>query len=304
MRLRLAGLVAAVIAFVPLAASASDQDDALRLAQRIASRGGFTDTVVTLHAPPKDFPASIPLPKATLLGSVVETMRLSSRVISGGSIDGAGTTFNVSHPVTLYYDAPSGRDATVTAYENALKGAGWKPAPDFAKRFPIPQGGFALPFPRFHQWCSPAQMRTAVTIVNAQEPSGFDLSIASASQGVDLQCSEGPSPFDAFVHRSPLPTFTAPSGITITASGPASDGTTTGARIESNLGLRTVFEAFAKQLGDAGWTAASGSISTPTTRTQTFKKTVDGTPYVTLLAVYALDATHYVALADVSNVSG
>ena len=105
-----------------------------------------------------------------------------------------------------------------------------------------------------------------------------------------------------FTRRSPLPTFTAPSGIRITSSGPATDGTTTAARIESSLGTGAVFDAFAKQLIDAGWAAASASIGTPATRTQTFKKTVDGTPYVTLLALYALDATHFVALADVSNV--
>jgi hypothetical protein len=53
----------------------------------------------------------------------------------------------------------------------------------------------------------------------------------------------------------------------------------------------------------AGLVAASTSISTDTTRTQTFKKTVDSTPYVALLALYAFDATHYVAVADVSNVT-
>jgi hypothetical protein len=301
-RLRLAGLVAAVIAFVPLAGAASDQDDALRLAQRIASRGGFTEAVVTLHAPPKSLPASIPLPKATLLGSVVEKMR---RGIFSSSSGSTATTTSVAAgpPVLLYYDAPAGRDATVAAYETALTQAGWKPAPDIRRRFPIPQGGFTLPFPTIKVWCSGGEPRTALSITNADDATGFDLSIASSDRGSAFQCSDAPSPFDEFMRRSPLPTFTAPSGIKITASGPASDGTTTAARIESSLGLRAVFDAFAKQLVDAGWPAASASISTPTTSTQTFKKTVDGTAYVTLLAVYALDATHYVALADVSNVA-
>ena len=300
-RLRLAGLVAAVLALAPLAAAASDQDDALRLAQRIASRSGFVEATVTLHAAPKNLPASVPLPKATLLGSVVEIVRQGMFTMSSGSTT-TTTAVAAAPPMMLYYDAPAGRDATVSAYEAALMQAGWKPAPDFRRRFPIPQGGFALPFPTIKLWCSAGEPRTAISITNADDASGFDLSIASSSRGTAFQCSDAPSPFDDFQRRSPLPTFTAPSGITISASGPASDGTTTGARIESKLGLAAVFDAFAKQLADAGWAAASASIGSPSTRTQTFKKTVDGTSYVALFALYALDATHYVALADVSDV--
>ena len=301
-RLRLAGLVAAALTFVPLAATASDQDDALRLAQRIASRGGYAEATVTLHAPPKSLPASVPLPKATLLGSVVETVRPGMFSMASGGTTTTTTTVAISPPVMLYYDAPAGRDATVAAYEAALAQAGWKAAPDIRRRFPIPQGGFTLPFPTIKLWCSAGEPRTAVSITNGDDASSFDLSIASSDRGTAFQCSDAPSPFDDFQRRSPLPTFTAPSGITISASGPASDGTTTGARIESSLGMGPVFDAFAKQLAGAGWAAASASISTPTIRTQTFKKTVDGKAYVALLALYALDATHYVALADVSDV--
>ena len=300
-RLRLAGLVAAALTFVPLAAAGSDQDDALRLAQRIASRGGFMEAAVTLHAAPKSLPASVPLPKATLLGSVVETARRGMFTTSSGS--GRVTTNLVATtPVMLYYDAPAGRDAVVTAYEAALTQAGWKPAPDIRQRFPIPQGGFTIPFPTIKLWCSAGDPRTAISITNTDDATGFDLSVASSDRGTAFQCSDAPSPFDDFTRPSPLPTFTAPSGVTITSSGPATDGTTTAARIESSLGIDAVFDAFAKQLGAAGWVAASASIGAPATRTQTFKKTVDGTPYVTLLTLYALDATHYVALADVSNV--
>jgi hypothetical protein len=307
-RLRLAGLVAAASFALPLAAAASDQDDALKLAARIASRGGFTEAVVTLHAVPNDLPASIPLPKATLLGSVVESPRrgwmTGGGTATAGTTTASGTTFNVVHPATLYFDAPAGRDAVVAAYEAALSQAGWKPAPDIRRRMGMPQGGFSLPFPQYKLWCSPAEPRTALGILNADDATGFDLSIASSDRGTAFQCSDAPSPFDEVMRRSPLPTFTAPTGVTITASGPASDGTTTAARLESKLGLTAVFGAFAKQLTDAGWTPSgtAASASAPATRAQTFAKTVDGTPYVTLLAIYALDATHYVALADVSDV--
>ena len=301
-RLRLAGLVAAISFALPLTAAASDQDDALRLAQRIASRGGFIDATVTLHAPPKDLPASIPLPKATLLGSVVETVRQAPFSTMSGAGGSVANGFVVSQPAMLYYDAPAGRDAAISAYEAALAQAGWKPAPDIRRRFPIPQGGFSMPFPQPKEWCSPGEPRTALGISNAGDATGFDLSIASSERGTAFLCSDAPSPFGDLSRRSPLPTFTAPPGVTIASSGPASDGSTTGARIQSSLGLAAVFESFAKQLRDAGW-APGTATSAATTRTQTFTKTDGGTPYVTLLAIYALDATHYVALADVSNVT-
>jgi hypothetical protein len=310
MRLRLAGLFAAALAIVPFTTSASDQDDALRLAKRVASQSGFVDATVTLHAAPKDFPASIPLPQAALLGSIVQTVRPGISGRGGGRTAGATvtttttvgtTTALVAQPVTFYYDAPSGRDAVVAAYDAALARAGWKAVPDIMSRMQMPQGGFTLPFPAIKSWCSPGERTTALNLINAADATGFDLSVASSDHRASFQCGDGPSPFDAFRERSPLPTFTAPSGVKITAGGPATDGTTTAARLESNLGIRTVFEAFAKQLSDAGWTG-SASMGTDTARTQTFKKTIDGTPYVTLLAVYALDATHYVALADVSDV--
>jgi hypothetical protein len=301
-RLRLAGLVAAALCALPLAAAASDQDDALKLAQRIASRGGFVDATVTLHAVPKDLPASIPLPKATLIGSVVETVRQGSYMTVSGGGSSVGNTMVVTQPTMLYYDAPAGRDAAVSGYEAALAQAGWKPAPDIRQRFPIPQGGFSLPFPQTKQWCSPGEPRTALSVANAQDATGFDVSIASSDRGTAFLCSDAPSPFGDFSRRSPLPTFTAPPGVTITSSGPASDGSTTGARIESKLGVAAVFGSFAKQLTDAGWTVSGAPAIAPGTRTQAFAKTVDGTRYLALLAIYALDATHFVALADVSDV--
>jgi len=300
MRLRLAGVFAAALVVVPLATVASDQDDALRLAQRIAGRGQYMEAAVVLHAPPKELPASVPLPKATLLGSVVETIRQSSFVSAGGR-NSAVTVSAVTQPMMLYYDAPAGRDAVVAAYDSALQQAGWKAPPENRRRFPMPSGGFSYSaFPETKRWCSP-DAHSTISVINAKDPGAFDVSYLSGGAGVDLQCGDGPSPFDAFMQRSPLPTFTAPAGVTIVSSGPASDGSTTGARIESGLGLGAVFDAFAKQLRDAGWAPASPSTGGPATRTGTFQKVVDGTPFVTLLAVYALDATHFVALADVSN---
>lgn len=80
--------------------------------------------------------------------------------------------------------------------------------------------------------------------------------------------------------------------LTVLSGGPA-------AHARCSEGSSRDQDAFAKQLRDSGWTAGAPT-SGARTRTQTFAKSVDGVPYITLLAIYALDATHYVALADVS----
>jgi hypothetical protein len=305
--LRLAGTVAAALMIVPVYASASDQDDALRLAQRLATMGGVMRATVALHALPKNFPSSVPLPKATLLGSVSDETqsagaRPSTRVsaVSGGT---AGWTVAPSRPVALYYETAD-RAATVTAYDNALRAAGWTQL-DMAKSFPFPRGGFvSTEFPRYDAWCSPGPPETALVISTpARDATALDVSVTAedgAGQGACKALSGPEAMFAEMMRRSPLPALNASSGVTIERGGPATDGSTSGARVTSSLGLAAVFESFAKQLRDAGWALRSDAGSSGV-RAQTFAKTVDGTPYVVLLTVYPLDATHYVALIDLSN---
>jgi hypothetical protein len=300
MRRRLAGTVAAILALVPLCATASDQDDALKIAQRAASMNDFRAVTVRLHALPASFPASLPLPKATLLGSV-EPNRPPRSGPSGRS---ATIVMTASYPAALYYEAPN-RDVTVKAYEETLRAAGWKHV-NLSERFPFPRGGFAQEFPQFDAWCSPATPPGAITIMTPKyDSTALDLTVTLDAPPGGMVCGGDNSGLLGFTeaHRkpSPLPTFTAASGIAIDNAGPASDGSTTGARITSSLGIAAVFESFAKQLRDAGW-APKGNAASSGVRSQTFAKTVDGMPYLALLAIYPLDATHYVALADVSNV--
>ena len=130
----------------------------------------------------------------------------------------------------------------------------------------------------------------------------IDLGVSTAREGrASLCASENPFSFERSFKPSPLPTFTAAAGITIGGTSQNGDGTTTGARITSALGLPAVFESFAKQLRDAGWTPKTAGNAAGL-QSQTFAKTIDGTAYVTLLTIYALDRTHFVALVDVSNV--
>jgi hypothetical protein len=300
--LRLAGTVAAILSVVPLAAAASDQDDALKLAQRAASFDGYSQVAARLHALPAALPSSIPLPSATLLGSIAPVDAPRPRP-AGRS---ATTVTYASRPLSLYYETPN-RDATLAAYKTALTTAGWKRL-DLAQRMPIPQGGFVQELPQFDAWCSPGDGATAITIGAPRfDATALNLNVTVSSAGSQhgSLCATGADGvagaiFEQFRKASPLPPFSATSGVAIDYSGPASDGSTSGARITSSLGIAAVFESFAKQLRDAGW-VPQGDRGSGAVRAQTFAKTVDGTPYIALLAIYPVDATHFLALADVSN---
>lgn len=299
--LRLAGTVAAILSVVPLAATASDQDDALKLAQRAASFDGYSQVTARLHALPAALPSSIPLPRAILLGSIAPVEAPRPRP-AGRS---ATTVTYESRPVSLYYETPN-RDATLAAYQTALRTAGWKHL-DLGQRMPFPQGGFVQELPQFDAWCSPGDGATAITIGAPRfDATALNLNVSVSSAGAQRGslCATGHAMagaiFEQFRKASPLPPFTATSGVAIDYSGPANDGSTSGARITSSLGIAAVFESFAKQLRDAGW-APQGNSGSGAVRAQTFTKTVDGTPYIALLAIYPVDATHYLALADVSN---
>ena len=295
MRLRRIGMVVAAGAglwcagvLAATTASAATPDEATqRFMQRLASFGGVHATVV-MGKLPDGLPAGLPLPNATLLGSVAQNRMMGMN----------GAMQVVARPVTLYYDVPGDRDAVLRAYADALRGAGWKLS-DIEKRMPFRQGGFAMTYPHTEMWCSAGEKPTILNVfASPEDRAALDVSVSTAQQGAAMLCSGG-FPFGE-VPTSPLPTFSAANGMTIEHAGPATDGTTTGARIVSSLGLTAVFDAFAKQLRDAGW-AASVATGAPTLRSQTFTKTVDGKNYVTLLSIHALDPTHYVALTDVSS---
>ncbi|HZO93962.1 MAG TPA: hypothetical protein VFB22_09320 [Candidatus Baltobacteraceae bacterium] len=285
---------AASAALTPIFATASDADDALVLAQRIAGRGG-QEAHVLLHAVPPDLPA-VPLPAATLLGSVSQALPAST--------NGLGWTAALSgHPTELYYDAPD-RDAAVASYEAELRRKGWTRGESLADRLPLPQGGFTLSFPQLRMWCSPSgsAVPADITLQEPQSPaSALDVGVGTGAQ-VNLLCAKpGSLPaFPMLLPPSPLPKFRASAGIDIAASGPSGDGTTTAARITSSLPLAAVFESFAKQLRDAGWSAGEPAASAGM-RSATFTKTVNGTSYVAMLAIYALDAGHYAAVSDVGT---
>ncbi len=286
-RLRPAGMVAALVAVIPIAAWASDTDDALKLAGRIASHG-MQSSAVTLHALPADFPRTIPLPNATLLGSVAERPAQTSASF--------GTTITVSaHGSSLYYDAVD-RDTVLAAYADTLRTAGW-----LEHRSPLAgQGGFATRMPDLAIWCRAGDHPAEIVVLPGADPTAIIVDVQAGAHTARMLCDA--DQFMPALRPSPLPTFVAAPGVTMEAAGPATDGTTTAARLASALAAPAVFDSFAKQLVGAGWTPrakdqAHGLVS------QTFAKTVDGVRYVALLSLYALDATRYVAIADVRDVN-
>jgi hypothetical protein len=294
--LRLAGTVAAMVALAPLCAAATDQDDALRLASRVAANG-ISDTVVMLHAAPKDLPASVPLPGATLLGSVARAPLPP----------GAPPSVDLGRSFALYYDAPN-RDAALKAYEDALRAAGWKRV-DLGEQFPLTRGGFVSPaiLSNFYAWCSPDDSHSSLHIgTPPRDSNALDVRLNVGGPLTNMQCGKGnvdlgngvSFSFSTMFAKSPLPPFTAQSGIAIQSAGPVGIGSTTTARITSALGIAAVFESFARQLRDAGWTARDGATSAGV-RSQTFTKTVDGKAYVAVLTLTLLDQSYYAAIANV-----
>ena len=295
---RLAGMVAAALAIAPLAAAASDQDDVLRLAQRAISPGGSESVSILLHALPASLPSPLPLPQASLLGSVTREPRTRPRTASGN----VAIVVTLAGSISLFYDAPN-RAATVKAYEDTLRAAGWRNV-DLSRQIPFQRGGFAMTVPRFDLWCSPGPSPMVINLnLPAGDATAIDVGVSSGREGrTNLCAGENPFSFERMFRPSPLPTFTAATGVEIGGTSQNGDGTTTGARITSALGLSAVFESFAAQLRAAGWEPKATS-SASGLRSQTFAKTIDGTPYVTLLTIYTLDATHYAALVDASNVT-
>ncbi|MBV9439539.1 MAG: hypothetical protein JOZ24_06075 [Candidatus Eremiobacteraeota bacterium] len=292
MRAILTTLVAALA--LPTAALAAS-DDLQRLAERIAGQNG-TATVL-LHALPKELPPELPLPAATLLGSVVQHPAAASASDNPAAamLGSAGT------PVGLYYDVRGDRKAAMQAYETRLRAAGWKPANPMA-RFPFPQGGFAMQLPATSIWCSAGTPKAAMTIgTPSGDATALNLSVTTAAALSGLLCGEGLGnmfPVDLF-GKSPLPTLSPPAGAVAISSGPTMPGTTTSARFETSLSVADLFESFAKQLRDAGW-GAGEAASSGALRSQTFRKSTDGRNYVVVLTVYALDARHDTALTDLS----
>jgi hypothetical protein len=292
MRMRLTGLVAAVLAVLPLAATASDQDDALRLAARAANPSGMGTATVTLHAPPAGLPPSIPLPKGSLLGSIRHDLGPLGSIASGALWSD-----------TLYYEVRN-RDAVVKDYEDALRTAGWKHSD-------LDTMSGTIRIPEINAWCSPGEPRAGVTLV-ASRTDDTALDVIVGLGGFNFfACSNEAATIREQVttttsvarSRSPLPVFTSTPGVTIDGTGPATDGSTTGARITSKLGAASVFDGLARQLLAAGWAGKSDAAATDGLSSQTFTKSIGGTQYTALLSVYALDATHYVALADVSSLT-
>ena len=279
MRLRPAGMVAALIAACPIVASASDTGDALKLAGRIAGFGLRSSTVV-LRALPAQFPRTIPLPHATLLGSVIDRDARSS-----GSV--------VSRSAVLYYDAAD-RGAVLRAYAGMLRRAGW-----VEHRLPLlAHGGFTTTtVPGLDQWCRQGNVAAGIVVQSGVDRTALTLRVETAPPAVRVECG-------TVVPEAPvssLPLFTRPPGVTIDASA-RSNQTTTTARLTSALAAAAVFDAFAKQLIAAGW-APRARADAQTLISQTFTKTAGGVQYVALLSLYGLDATHSIATVDVADVA-
>lgn len=262
---------------------------ATKLAQAIASERGGNATVFVGSLPPRET-ISAPLPKYTLLGSVVESPRLEAQALG---IPGAMTALlDGTQATSLYYELPAGSQDAQGAYEKTLTASGWHQAQffqDFASRLQQ-RGGFqATPEPssQTQMFCGttgmlsvarPPSMQVLVVTVTTGKLNSMACAMGSALEGM-------PTPPPA----PPLPSLHAANGIQIEPSNAIAGifASRSVATITSTSPLATIGASFAEQIAAASWTADQPAQS-PTAYVQTFRMTSQGRHYQAVLILISL----------------
>lgn len=252
---------------------------AVKLAQAIAGEHGAEDTRIYVGELPAGAPPPAPLPNYTLLGSLVQSVRMSET---------AG-----AHVYTVYYETPDAQNA-LDAYGKKLAALGWHEPPmqKALSQTLAPKGGFAVSSPLaaamnvHHLYCSSKGLvQTAALASPAQT---LTVSYGSGAQATAL-CTiatmaggmfgpPAPSP-------PPLPSLNAPAGVTMHASLGLADLLTPVSRaaLTTASPLAAVGAEFAKQLAASGWQALPAAAG-ETAYVQIFTKTEQGRHYQAVLS--------------------
>ncbi|HET9097107.1 MAG TPA: hypothetical protein VFN37_10625 [Candidatus Baltobacteraceae bacterium] len=252
---------------------------AVKLAQAIAGEHGAVDTRIYVGELPAGAPPPAPLPKYTLLGSVVQAVRMSET----GDV----------HVYTVYYETPDAQNA-LDAYGKTLAALGWHEPPmqKAVAQVLAPEGGFAVSSPLaaamhvHHMYCSSKGfLETAVLSSPART---LTISYGAGAQAATL-CAittmagaifgpPAPSP-------PPLPSLSAPAGVTMHASLGLADLLTPVSRaaLTTASPIAAVGAEFAKQLVASGWQALPAAAG-ETAYVQTFTKNQQGRHYQAVLS--------------------
>jgi hypothetical protein len=259
---------------------------AIKLAQAVASTHGLMDTKVYVGALPPGTKAAGPLPKFTLLGTVVQS-----------AAPGTSETTQPLPSATYYYELPPNAQSALDAYKKQLAAAGWKESTVFA-RFDLeatPRGGFAV-----------TQSRPQFPDLYCNDRGGFLALMRLKTLPQDLAVGFGGGPevttlckIGAVLQAMPtpapppqLPTLQAPANVTMEAgtkfgmlfSSPAAQSE---ASLTSSVPLSTIGSAFAQQLSTAGW-AADQAAQSSSAYVQTFRMTNKGRHLYAVLSLLSV----------------
>ncbi len=284
------------IATVSPTAQSPEAALAVKLAQAIASSRGLTEAKVYVGTLPPGVKVPAPLPKFTLLGSVV---RIATAEAIGSAM-GPSTTF--------YYELPPDGAAALDTYEKQLAASGWK-STALLKRLEnqiAPNGGFAV-----------TRIRPQLPNVYCNGRGGvFSVTRLRSLPFIALDFAGGPevsafcamsSAFSAMPTPEPapqLPTLEAPPNVTMQSrlALPFMESSTQSeASITTTEPLATIGTAFAQQLTKAGWSADDPAQSS-TAYVQTFHMTKEGRHYYATLSLLSSGkAQHYDATLKAVN---
>lgn len=247
------------------------------LLQRIASQNGGTAEVF-IGKLPTDMP-KVPLPDATLVGSVHQSMETPISIDS----------------YQLYYDASAGAMRT---YGDALVAAGWK-----RQQLPTNSGGFVSSTgPTSAIYCN--ANGPLITAQVGTDPKDLNVSISSNSSASDIVC--GRSPLAGFVKaftNSVLPQLHAPEGVRMSVSPIGVPNGQSSAYIHNGTSADALLAGFATQMGGAGWTAGPKSAGA-SIASQSFQKLDDKkAPWQCVISIQAVDGRpgEFVAFISVAN---
>lgn len=274
--------ISLTIATATPAAQSTQAALAVKLAEAIASTRGRSEAKVYVGSLPPGVKVPMPLPKFTLLGSVVQTAPPEAEGFPVGSTS------------TIYYELPANGSSALDSYEHQLAATGWKPS-SFFKRVEsqvAPNGGFAvnrpqLQLPTFYcnghdGFLAVSRVRTLPQFVSLEFVDGSGVStLCAMSTALNAMPSPAPTP--------QLPTLEAPPNVTMQSrlTLPFIESSTQSeAGITSSESLGTIGAAFAQQFTKAGWTADDAAQSS-TAYVQTFHMTKTGQHYYAVLSLVA-----------------
>lgn len=236
-------------------------------------------------------------PLRVWIGKLPEAWNLNVPLPADAKLIGALAREGVSY-TQLYYETKAEAAEAARGYAKQLVAGGYVAKTPFG----LSQGGFETASPALY--CGKGNT-IAVYFAPGFGKDTHDLQIAVLATGSSTSPSPCSGAVDLFTaQRSPLPSLTAPPGVTMTI-GQAGAGSSSGAKLDTSAPLATVMEALTGQFTNAGWSvldrASAAGVAT-TSFAFTDEKKVHWQAVLTLYASAGARGTYY-AFVDVTNLT-